>query len=52
VDDLADAALFSLERWQPAITASRPDPLQFLTWGTGLESADRELAGLVAEAVG
>ncbi len=52
VDDLADAALFCLERWQPAITAADPDPLQFLNVGTGLDLSIRQLAGMVAEAVG
>jgi len=52
VDDLADAALFCLEHWQPAITPEDPDPLQFLNVGTGVDLPIRELAALVADAVG
>ena len=51
VDDLADAALFCLERWQPAITPADPDPLQFLNVGTGVDLPILELAALVADAV-
>jgi GDP-L-fucose synthase len=47
VDDLADAALFALEHWQPAA-----DDLQHLNVGTGSDVTIRELAELVAEAVG
>ena len=47
VDDLAAAAVFCLEHWQPAA-----DELQFLNVGTGSDLAIRELAGLVADAVG
>jgi GDP-L-fucose synthase len=52
VDDLADAALFCLEHWQPVITPEDPDPLQFLNVGTGVDLPIRELAALVAEALG
>ena len=52
VDDLADAAVFCLERWQPSITPAEADPLQFLNVGTGVDLPIRELAALVAEAVG
>jgi GDP-L-fucose synthase len=47
VDDLADAAMFCLEHWQPAA-----DELQFLNVGTGTDLPIRDLAGLVADAVG
>jgi len=47
VDDLADAAVFCLEHWQPAA-----DELQFLNVGTGTDLPIRNLAGLVADAVG
>jgi len=47
VDDLAAAAVFCLEHWQPAA-----DELQFLNVGTGSDLAIRELAGLVADTVG
>lgn len=47
VDDLADAAVFCLENWQP-----KPDELQFLNVGTGVDLPIRELAELVAAAVG
>lgn len=47
VDDLADAAVFCLEHWQPAA-----DELQFLNVGTGTDLPIRDLAGLVADAVG
>ena len=47
VDDLADAALFCLEHWQPA-----RDDLQFLNVGTGQDLSIRELAELVAMTVG
>ena len=47
VDDLADAAVHCLEHWQPA-----DDEIQFLNVGTGSDLPIRELAELVAEAVG
>ena len=47
VDDLAEAVLFCLERWQP----DRGD-LQFLNVGTGSDVTIAEAAELVAEAVG
>jgi GDP-L-fucose synthase len=47
VDDLADAALFCLEHWQPG-----SDPIQFLNVGTGTDLPIRDLAAMVAEAVG
>jgi GDP-L-fucose synthase len=47
VDDLAAAAVFSLEHWQPA-----DDDLQFLNVGTGTDLPIRDLASLVADAVG
>ena len=47
VDDLADAAVFCLENWQPKV-----DELQFLNVGTGVDLPIRELAEGVAAAVG
>jgi GDP-L-fucose synthase len=47
VDDLADAAVFCLETWQPGA-----DELQFVNVGTGSDVTIAELAGLVADAVG
>lgn len=47
VDDLAEAALFCLERWQPG-----PDDLQYLNVGSGTDVTIAEAAALVAEAVG
>lgn len=56
VDDLAAAAVFCLEHWDPAAEdAPRDDrgqPLQFLNVGTGLDLSIRELAELVAEQCG
>ncbi len=47
VDDLAAAVVFCLEHWQPAA-----DDLQFLNVGTGTDLPIRDLADLVADAVG
>jgi GDP-L-fucose synthase len=47
VDDLADAALFCLERWQPG-----PEELQHLNVGTGSDVTIRQAAEAVAAAVG
>jgi len=47
VDDLADAAVHCLERWQPG-----PDEGQFVNVGTGTDVTIRELAEQVAQAVG
>ena len=47
VDDLGDACVFALEHWQPNV-----DQCQFMNVGTGLDLTIRELAELVAEAVG
>jgi GDP-L-fucose synthase len=47
VDDLADAALFCLEQWQPGA-----DDVQFVNVGTGTDVTIRELATMVAAAVG
>ena len=47
VDDLGEACLFALERWQPG-----PDALQFLNVGTGVDLSIRELAEAVAAATG
>ena len=46
VDDLADAAVFCLENWQP-----KADELQFLNVGTGVDLPIRDLADLVASTV-
>jgi GDP-L-fucose synthase len=47
VDDLADAALFCLRHWQPAA-----EELQHINVGTGTDVSIKELATMVAEAVG
>jgi GDP-L-fucose synthase len=47
VDDLAAAVVFCLEHWQPAA-----EDLQFLNVGTGSDLPIRDLAALVADAVG
>ena len=47
VDDLADAAVFCLENWQPD-----SDAPQFVNVGTGSDIAIADLAALVAEALG
>ncbi|MCS5698865.1 GDP-L-fucose synthase [Cyanobium sp. FGCU-52] len=47
VDDLADAAVFCLERWQP-----QPGELHHLNVGTGTDVSIRELAEQVATATG
>jgi len=47
VDDLGEACVFALERWQPA-----PEEQQFLNVGTGLDLTIRELAEAVAAATG
>jgi GDP-L-fucose synthase len=47
VDDLADAAVFCLEQWQPT-----SDQLHFLNVGTGSDVTIKELAEQVASAVG
>jgi len=47
VDDLADAAVFCLEHWQP-----QPEDLQHLNVGTGSDVSIRELAEQVAAATG
>jgi GDP-L-fucose synthase len=47
VDDLADAAVFCLEHWQPGA-----DEIQFLNVGTGTDLTIKELAEQVAAAVG
>jgi GDP-L-fucose synthase len=52
VDDLADAAVFCLEHWQPTPTPADPEPLEHLNVGTGTDISIRELAERVAAAVG
>jgi len=47
VDDLADAAVFCLEQWQPT-----SDQLHYLNVGTGSDVTIKELAEQVASAVG
>ncbi len=47
VDDLGEACVFALERWQPDLK----DP-QFLNLGTGVDLTIRELAEAVAEVTG
>ena len=47
VDDLASAALFTLENWSPS-----KDGIQFLNVGTGADLPIAELAERIAEAVG
>ena len=47
VDDLGEACVFALERWQPSV-----DQLQHLNVGTGVDLTIRELAEVVAEATG
>jgi GDP-L-fucose synthase len=47
VDDLGEACVFALERWQPG-----PQELQFLNVGTGVDLTIRELAEQVAAATG
>jgi GDP-L-fucose synthase len=47
-DDLASAALFCLEHWQPAVD----EPIQHLNVGTGVDLTIKELAELVARTVG
>ena len=45
VDDLGEACVFALERWQPA-----PDEMQYLNVGTGVDLSIKKLAHLVAQA--
>ena len=47
VDDLGEACVFALQRWQP-----QPDDSSFLNVGTGIDLSIRELAEAVAEATG
>ena len=47
VDDLGEACVFALERWEPD-----PEELQFLNVGTGVDLTIRELAEVVAAATG
>ena len=47
VDDLGEACVFALEKWQP-----QPEELQFLNVGTGVDLSIRELAEAVAGATG
>lgn len=45
VDDLADASVFALEKWNPSL-----DDIQFLNVGTGIDITIKELAEEVAAA--
>ena len=47
VDDLGEACVFAMERWQP-----EPEDPPFLNVGTGVDLTIRELAEAVAEATG
>lgn len=47
VDDLGEACVFALERWQPG-----PEDLQYMNVGTGVDLTIRELAEAVAAATG
>lgn len=47
-DDLASAAVFALEHWQPAVY----DPISYLNVGTGVDFSIPELAELVAVTLG
>ena len=56
VDDLGEACVFALERWDPSNTEAprnvADEPLSFLNVGTGLDLTIRQLAEAVAEATG
>ena len=56
VDDLGEACLFALERWDPSAEDAPLDgqgvPLNFLNVGTGVDLTIRELAEAVAMATG
>jgi GDP-L-fucose synthase len=47
VDDLGDACIFALEKWQPS-----SDELQYLNVGTGIDLTIKELAESVADVIG
>ncbi|MFN7677544.1 MAG: GDP-L-fucose synthase family protein [Cyanobacteriota bacterium] len=55
-DDLGEACVFALERWNPADASAPKDdagqPLSHLNVGTGLDLSIRELAEAVAKATG
>ena len=55
-DDLGEACVFALRRWDPATSDAPKDdtgePLCFLNVGTGVDLSIQELAQAVAEAVG
>ena len=56
MDDLGEACVFALERWDPANPEAPRDlagePLTFLNVGTGVDLTIRQLAEAVAEATG
>jgi GDP-L-fucose synthase len=58
VDDLGEACVFALERWDPDAAGAPQaeggagEPLSFLNVGTGVDLSIRELAGAVAAATG
>lgn len=47
VDDLGEACIFALEKWQPCT-----DDLQYLNVGTGIDLSIRELAEYIAKMIG
>lgn len=47
VDDLGEACVFALQKWQPG-----SDDMQYLNVGTGLDLSIRDLAELVANTIG
>ncbi len=55
-DDLGNACVFALEKWDPSSSSSPNDnsgePLTFLNVGTGLDLSIKELANKVANTVG
>ena len=56
MDDLGEAAVFALEKWDPSADGYPKDqqgePLSFLNVGTAVDLSIRQLAEAVAEAVG
>ena len=53
VDDLAEACIFALEKWNPNNKESPLDefgePLTWLNVGTGIDISIKELAGMIAD---
>ena len=56
VDDLAEACIFALNKWDPSQKESPKNkdgkPLYYLNVGTGLEISIKELANRIAETIG